>query len=382
MAPFHSFERLWKPRILQEADLSNWEELAEIPIDSIFHEGLAAGTLGLLVAPGGTGKSYLALQLALSVALKRPLMPGFTPTRPGPVLCCFGEDDSAEIARRLRRICTAHQIPPQAITNACQQGRLAIICGTSEPLLSFGYSGMPQSTEARNELTELVRERGFRLIVMDPVVAWVGVPNENDNSQMQHAAKVLIDLAKASGGAVLAVHHQAKSSSRANEKTVSTGRGASSLTDASRWQATLYPLEGNPRSIPEAERHQYLELHIGKNSYGPRPGNPLYLKRVHGALVGIDLDITGQTELLNAVIEELTEHPVILTRSEAARRGGGEAIKFRERLSNRLGWAPTQPKLHDAIQKGIETGVLGELDETGGVGKPRRNLVVLDNLVN
>src|SRR5690606_3062732 len=64
---------------------------------------LLLGIVGLLVAGGGTGKSYLMLQLAVSIVTGRPFL-GLAVEEPGSVLLICGEDDRDEIHRRRRRV--------------------------------------------------------------------------------------------------------------------------------------------------------------------------------------------------------------------------------------------------------------------------------------
>jgi len=65
---------------------------------------LPLGKVGLLVAPGGTGKSQLALQLAIAVATGTGLADWWTVGERGPVLALFAEEDEEELHRRLRAI--------------------------------------------------------------------------------------------------------------------------------------------------------------------------------------------------------------------------------------------------------------------------------------
>lgn len=363
------FERQVMPQILPEADLSNWEELADEPIDAVFDTGLVTGTMGLLIAPGGTGKSYLALQLALSVALGKSLLPGFTPMRRGPVLCCFGEDDRHELARRLKAICNAHNIDPSTVTTAIREGRLFFILGKAEALLQFNIGGTAILSEAHEELTRRCTEREYRLVVVDPIVGWAGVPNENDNSQMQLAAQALVELAKACGGAVLGVHHQGKQSSHSRDTSVATGRGATSLTDASRWQATLRPLDAsNKFGIAKEDLPRYVELHIGKNSYFERDGRPLYLKRHGGALVAVNLTAKPEdalAKLARALADKIGPNKDNLPKWSFLGEGGQE---FRREFKAEHGPNATKANVAKGYAMALERGWLIEDTAPEGAG--------------
>lgn len=354
-----------KAEILPLSDLSNWRALAREPIDHIFYEGLAAGTLGVIAAEGGTGKSFAVLTLSISVALGRPLMDGFRPTRSGRVLCCFAEDDMHVIARRIDAICAALNVSPDEIDAAIADGRLQVICGRSAALLAANVGGSYSLTDAHAELVERCQQNQYRMIVVDPVIAWAGVTCENDNAAMQQAAAALIALAKASGGAALAPHHANKQAGRTGDNTQALARGGSALVDASRWVATMRVLtdtDAKDFNIPIHEIVGYVEIRIGKNSYAERTGHRTFLKREEGgALVSVDLQPTGKASLLDAIVAELTEKPINLTSWEMYKSDGKMSVKFREAVSKRAGgikagWRAMQT----AINSGLETGALVE----------------------
>ena len=60
--------------------------------------------VSLLIAPGGTGKSMLALYIAVCVAAGIPLFGRFPAKVPRKVLFISGEDDLEELKRRLFKI--------------------------------------------------------------------------------------------------------------------------------------------------------------------------------------------------------------------------------------------------------------------------------------
>ncbi len=62
--------------------------------------GLRAGQVGVVAAPGGTGKSFFLMQLALSVATGYELITGIAPKYAGPVRLFNFEDDYIDITNR------------------------------------------------------------------------------------------------------------------------------------------------------------------------------------------------------------------------------------------------------------------------------------------
>jgi RecA-family ATPase len=72
-------------------------------------EGLIpSGRVTSLLGNGGLGKTLLALQIGLHVSLGLPIFG--TPTKGGPVLGIFCEDEQTELNRRIRSACAAQQL--------------------------------------------------------------------------------------------------------------------------------------------------------------------------------------------------------------------------------------------------------------------------------
>ena len=85
---------------LRAMDLT-WALTAHLPPLDFVLPGLLPGTFGLVVAPGATGKSQLALDVAVSLALGRPVAGGLFPAcEPGKVVVLAGEESDRLLAER------------------------------------------------------------------------------------------------------------------------------------------------------------------------------------------------------------------------------------------------------------------------------------------
>ena len=65
-------------------------------------KGLRAGQVGVIAAPGGTGKSYLLMEIALSVALGQQFITGIQVSSAGPVRVLNFEDDEVDMIEAAR----------------------------------------------------------------------------------------------------------------------------------------------------------------------------------------------------------------------------------------------------------------------------------------
>lgn len=352
-------------KLLPLADMAGWKDLASKALPSVFEEGLPLKKLGILAGDGGTGKSYLALELALSVALRRPLIRGFTPTNhsDGPVLCCFAEDDEHVVSQRLKSVCKALDVTEDEVDHLVESGRFQFIAGDSTPLLKPDNSGGYMRGPGFGRLDGLARKNSYSLIVIDPLIAWAGVSDENSNSAIQQAANTLIDLAKASGGAVLCCHHTNKSGSRAADMSQNVSRGGSSLQCAARSMCTIRTLgeqDASQFDLPSDEVTDYVEVAFAKNSYAFRSPRSSFLHRENGgALRSIDLMEARKlrvAKLIADVLRDAAAHP---TRRELARGQGENAKKLRTELIDQCDGLSGR-EIDAAIVFGVERDILCE----------------------
>ena len=139
------------------SDLTDWQRVAGEPLNLIFEEGLLRGTLGVVSGESGTGKSFLGLELALALALGRPLVRGFSPARLGSILGLFGEDPVEVLAKRMAAVCGVHGLRVADIDAIIADGRLTVVAGWSAPVLDFDRSGTATETATYARLLNLCR---------------------------------------------------------------------------------------------------------------------------------------------------------------------------------------------------------------------------------
>jgi len=90
-------------------------------------------------------------------------------------------------------------------------------------------------------------------------------------------------LAKATGAAVLGIHH-ANRASAADSASQNASRGSSALVDGARWQINLSRMDektAEAHKLAEADRPLYVAVDFAKTNYlAPRPR--CWLKREAG----------------------------------------------------------------------------------------------------
>lgn len=221
--------------------------------------------VSLLVAPGGVGKSALALASAVSLATGRDLLHEHV-HHSVPAWLLNLEDPADELHRRLAALMRLHGIADHEL-----HGRLFLHHGRDRRVLLAEAPGGVVAYPDQDALTQEARAHGIGLIVVDPFVKSHAL-NENDNAHMDAAATAWGQVADGAGAAVLLVHHTRKSGPGAPEHSAEAARGAKSLTDAARSAVLLSPMtaaEAEQLGVAAAERWRHVRLDDAKANLAP-----------------------------------------------------------------------------------------------------------------
>jgi regulatory protein RepA len=233
--------------------------------------GLLRGTVGLIVGQGAVGKSFFAIQLALGVALGRPIGSGedgeiySAPTR-GPTVCIFGEDPPPILQDRLYAL--HRMLSPEELAEADRWAEFhsATEVGDDLRLVMKVAGGTYGQGPFFARLAEIAA--GKRLVVLDPLAFFIAGADENDNGAMTFFMRTLAAVAERSGAAIIVLHHVGKS--RDGGEDWEKSRGASSLTTAARLQLNLrLPTiqECRDYGIEDGERGEWVRVSQAKANY-------------------------------------------------------------------------------------------------------------------
>lgn len=263
---------------------ASFESSVTRPVLDFVLPGLLARTVGIVAGRGGVGKSMLALQIALGVALGRPIAGGLWAGgvgRPGPVRILFGEDDIDILRERLFWLRRG-----EGLTDAD--------CARADKVLDVRSTvGLDMRVTVRKggdlgAFFSTLREaaRGQRLVILDPL-AFLHDSDENDNGTATTLMRCIQYVAQESGAAIILLHHFGKPSKNGSAEEWTAMRGASALHAAARWQVHLRtPSEAD---IKEAgfqahqikDRSLWLRVSMEKSNYGPIMA-PQWLYRAPG----------------------------------------------------------------------------------------------------
>ncbi len=232
--------------------------------------GLRAGQVGLVSAPGGTGKTFLLLEIAFSVASGKELINGIKPAAAGPVRVLNFEEDEFELECRGNVIWDTW--PDLDLS-----GKLSVVCMNGVSLQLLTVHGKTRVDDL-NWLLEVAK--GMRLLILDPL-RHVHMADENNAAMMAALMQILKYVAQETGCGILVAHHTSKAAVLNGQGDVQQSvRGSSALVDAARLVMTLAKPKGAGAGI--------LELNWAKLN-GHAPIQPVTLKRATGGvLVSID----------------------------------------------------------------------------------------------
>jgi len=149
--------------------------------------------VGIIGGLPKSAKSWLALDMALSVATKTPCLGAFAVDDPGTALIYMAEDNSAVVKERLLGLCRHRGIDLAAVA-------IDVITATR---LRLDLDG------DRRRLLETVRRCRPRLLLLDPLVRCHRL-DENDAGQVSGLLAYLRDLQREHDVAVVVVHHAKK----------------------------------------------------------------------------------------------------------------------------------------------------------------------------
>ncbi len=164
--------------------------------------------VGFIAALPKLGKTWLGLDLALSVASNTPCLGSFAVKEPGTTLVYLAEDHTCEVRRRLAGIC--HQ-------RGLSLGKLALYVITA-PSLRLDLE------RDRERLASTVAQIRPKLLLLDPLVR-LHRRDENHAGEVSELLAFLRELQREHDLAIVIVHHLRKSGSGSQAGQALRGSG-------------------------------------------------------------------------------------------------------------------------------------------------------------
>lgn len=189
---------------------------------------LPEGTVTLLAANGGVGKSNVSLQLGVALAHGQALFD--LPTKPSRVLVLSGEDEARTVHFRVANICADMGVEMSSLA-----GRMDVYDLTQQDCVLW-KDGLP--TERMQWLADVTVATKADVVIIDNA-SDVFADNENDRTAVRGFMRALNLIAGVTRAAVLLLAHVDKASARGgaglDTNTTFSGSTAWNNSARSRW---------------------------------------------------------------------------------------------------------------------------------------------------
>jgi putative DNA primase/helicase len=192
------------PEIKSEVDLICMNDIESKPIEWLWKERIACGKLTVIAGNAGLGKSQITAYFAKVITTGDCFHNENEPTKIGSVIFLSAEDDPADT------------IKPRLVA----VGADVSLCHVLSAINTQNQNG--KAGKRNFDLTQDIEQLGkicesfgdVRLIVIDPISAYLGNTDSNNNSDIRGLLMPLSDMAAKHGVALIVLTHLNKSTSQ------------------------------------------------------------------------------------------------------------------------------------------------------------------------
>lgn len=296
---------------LQEMRIHTWNSFMVIPtrLQWLVEEAWVDRTVGFISGRSKSYKTWIALDLGLSVLSGAPFLNRFPIKRTGRVLLIQEEDPTAILQERLRLISGSKGMSPKAVVHSRTQITaewpdypLHII-----NLQAFSLTSPEAVAQVRREIAEFQPD----LVILDPLIVMLGKVKENVATEVAGVLQEVKYWREDFGCNVIIVHHWNKS------KTEDGDRGGAHMYGSFAFHAWLESaIHVEPIIDPEGTR---IDTVVMEREFKAAPGE---------RALRIRFDIDTQKDYRYGIVHE----------SESV---GSIAQKLLDILSENTGWMTT-----------------------------------------
>lgn len=227
---------------LEIFEINNIENIEDKDVDFICQAWLPIPikTVSLVTAPGGTGKSWFVLQLAIRAIKEGKIKKAFL----------WLSEDPKEISKnRFNKV--FDKVLKEEDTSI--KSKIDI---SDSPTIQFLYDDQ-RKVEVSPLLAHVkVKLQDYDLIILDPLIAFYGT-DENNNSSARRFMQLFTEWANKENKTIIFIHHSTKNSTQS--------RGASAFVDAVR---TVYELDKIRDNDGKEKESNKRIIKLTKDNYG------------------------------------------------------------------------------------------------------------------
>jgi hypothetical protein len=340
-----------------------------------YQRGSVSGTM----APGGRGKSSLALVEAISMATGRKLL-HHAPLRQLKVWYHNGEEPWEEMLRRAGAVLQQYGIKEEAL-----QDQLCMTTPQTFPLrVAEGYDKCVPDAALLVHMKAEIERNEFDVVILDPLITLHGV-QESNPVLMRGVMDIFRDIAAELDRSIEVVGHTRKPQAGVEaDLSVHDARGASSITDALRSVRVLDVMtesECDKAGLEEHERPDHVRISPAKRNYSRTGAPPEWIKLEsvllpNGDDVGVVTPWTWPTrspeaaaevaKLADGIFIEVAVRLIAMGRRLSDRKGQNFAPKIIAREKEARSAKVGAHALEAAMRRLIEQNRVRVVDSGGG----------------
>ena len=234
------------------------------PRQWLYDRFLIRGFVSVSIAPGGVGKSTLAIAEAVALATGKSLLGKHTGTAKRVWLWNL-EDPRDELKRRIQAVCQHFNISADDLGD-----RLFVDTGREQELCLAisGRNGPELQDIVIDNVVDQMIENQIDSLIVDPFISSHAV-SENDNVAIDMVVKAWGRIADRTNAAIHLIHHSRKQSADA-ETNADSARGAKALVDAARDVRVLNRMTQDEALKAKVDNHRlYFRVYSDKANLSP-----------------------------------------------------------------------------------------------------------------
>jgi hypothetical protein len=266
---------------------------AEIPRRRWLHAGhFVRRTVTMTVGPGGFGKTSLEICNAIEMVTGKGLI-GPAPVEQTNVLYWCGEDESAEIERRIAAACLHHDVDPELLRDRLFLGNK--VTGHSRLAALNHHGDVVLNRPLIDQVIAFIDAHSIGVAIFDPLIAFHRVAENSTNMEVV-VKDVFEPMAVMTDCCVeLCVHTRKPAAGQQGELTADDTRGSSSAVFAARSVRVLNRMSKADAELPgidDDERRRYLRVSHDKINLTP-PTKAAWIRLASVQLPNVDGERPG-----------------------------------------------------------------------------------------
>jgi len=360
--------------IVSPLDIQKLANEAPPPMQWVINEWIPASAVGMLVAAGGFSKTWLALKLAIDIAIGNALnRKPFEIGEHGPVIYLNVEDPRDEMGRRVHEIITHENYGPVVIEMMTRNLFILPGVGIVGPMAGLDDCRNPQETEFAIMVKRACEEIKPKLLILDTKARLFGL-TENDTDHNSQWMQIFEKIAIQTGCSILILHHMNKVGRGSLTPDVNAARGGSSQTDNARFVMTLSEINPETAADENINSKDYVQLTCIKSNYGKIPAPIMFKKTENGVLEFSDLLKERREKNYSKLLESFEENfnkETAPTRTQLLKSTTKDEVgKFQKAVKDFFGEDTFSKKCKNAISnftaRALAHGDLAELKIPAG----------------